>query len=288
MMVANGPAKLRDYGQLSRPALRRLHNIVWVHGGDFNPPDKDLVRAIADGIREADPHALHTAHCAPETAAIDYWRGEPWLQSTTSIPTSRSTRRRSVNMRAQTRMPFFLMESAYENEHRADRVARAHPGLSRAPVRGGRAGLRQQPDLAFRRPRPLSRADSWQQALDSRGAQSMTHARRSVRRRSPGGRWSPTAKACLSSAGQASGQERLVAAYTHDRRIAVVYLPAKHRKSSSTFSISPARVVTAHWYDPASGQLHELRVHRLPRQDLQSLLDRKVGNSAGLETGSCP
>ncbi|MBZ9764471.1 DUF4038 domain-containing protein [Mesorhizobium sp. CA8] len=53
-------------------------NIIWVEGGDYNPPDRSLVRAVEEGIQETDPDALQNAHGAPETAALD-WREQPWL-----------------------------------------------------------------------------------------------------------------------------------------------------------------------------------------------------------------
>ena len=78
-MVANGPERLREYGEYLGRRYRDFANILWVHGGDYDPPRKDVVRAIAEGIAAFDPRALHTAHGAPETAAFEYWQGEPWL-----------------------------------------------------------------------------------------------------------------------------------------------------------------------------------------------------------------
>ncbi len=77
-MLKNGPEKLRDYGHYLGQRYQNLKNIVWLHGGDYDPPNKDVVRAIADGIREIQPTALHSAHGAGRAAA-EYWRGEPWL-----------------------------------------------------------------------------------------------------------------------------------------------------------------------------------------------------------------
>ena len=118
-MVANGPERLRRYGEYLGRRYRDFSNILWVHGGDYDPPGKDLVRAIAQGIRKYDARALHTAHGAPETAALDYWRGEPWLQ-VNNVYTYGPVYHPALRQYARPeRMPFFLIESAYENEHEA-------------------------------------------------------------------------------------------------------------------------------------------------------------------------
>jgi hypothetical protein len=107
-MVANGPDRLRQYGEYLGRRYRDFPNILWVEAGDFNPPRKGLVISIAEGIREFDPRALHTAHAAPETAAIDYWEGEPWLQvNTRCIPTSPSKPRRWLSTLGPSGCPSF-------------------------------------------------------------------------------------------------------------------------------------------------------------------------------------
>jgi len=60
--------------------LRNSSNVLWTYGGDFNPPNRTLVEAIANGIREFDTRSLSTAHCGPETAAMQYWGDEAWLK----------------------------------------------------------------------------------------------------------------------------------------------------------------------------------------------------------------
>lgn len=40
-------------------------DILCVECGDDDPPEKDLIRVVVDGIRAADPHALHTSHGSP-------------------------------------------------------------------------------------------------------------------------------------------------------------------------------------------------------------------------------
>ena len=116
-MQASGPAKLRSYGQYLGLRYRDFDNIVWVHGGDYDPPDKLLITAIAEGIRDTDPRSLHTAHCAPEKAAFACFGDEPWL-SLNSVYTYGSAYSAALaEYRRPEAQPFFLIEGSYENEH---------------------------------------------------------------------------------------------------------------------------------------------------------------------------
>ena len=86
-----------------------------MHGGDFDPAgNQQLVRDIALGIREFDTHSLHTAHCAPETSALDFWVGETRLQLNNVYTYNDIPGKAEAAYR--TAVPFFLLESRYENE----------------------------------------------------------------------------------------------------------------------------------------------------------------------------
>jgi hypothetical protein len=65
-MLKSGPQKLHDYGRYLGRRYQNFMSIIWLHGGDYDPPDKDIVRAIVNGIREIQPTALHSAHGSPE------------------------------------------------------------------------------------------------------------------------------------------------------------------------------------------------------------------------------
>ncbi len=72
-MEASGLDKLRDYGRYVGKRFKDFKNIIWVHVGDFNPPNKTLSQAVADGIREILPQSLHTAHNGPGMHGLGYW-----------------------------------------------------------------------------------------------------------------------------------------------------------------------------------------------------------------------
>ena len=251
-MIMNGADRLRQYGEFLGRRYRDFANIIWVHAGDYDPPHKDLVRAIAEGIRKFDSRALHTAHGAPETAAIEYWHDESWLQINnvyTYGPVCPSVLEQYA--RPQT-MPFFLIESAYENEHevteRRLRTQAYHAVLC------GAAGqvFGNNPVWHFDGPGLYPAPGTWQQALDSRGAQSMTHLG-ALLEDMPWWLLEPDSDRTLLTDGIGPEDQRAVAARTSDRSLAIVYVPAS-REITVDLEELAGPIVAARWYDPARGR----------------------------------
>jgi hypothetical protein len=74
-IVTNGPTKNRNYGRFLANRYKSNKNIIWVHGGDHNPP-KDSAAAnnaleILKGIKDVIPSSLHSFHAARGTNAFD-------------------------------------------------------------------------------------------------------------------------------------------------------------------------------------------------------------------------
>jgi hypothetical protein len=251
-MAANGPERLRRYGEYLGRRYGGFPNILWVHAGDYNPPDKDLVRAIAEGIAAADPRALHTAHCAPGTAAIEYWRGEPWLD-VNNVYTYGPVHAAALEQYARREgMPFFLIESAYENEHEAAEQ-RVRVQAYQA-VLSGAAGqvFGNNPIWHFDGPGIHKAPVTWQEALDSRGAQSMTHLH-DLLTSVPWWQLEPDVDHKLVIDGLGSEDERTVAARTADGSLAIVYTPERRAMTLDLARLA-GPVVAARWYDPADGR----------------------------------
>jgi hypothetical protein len=251
-MAANGPAKLRQYGRYLGERYRHLSNIIWVHGADYNPPDKDLVRAIVDGIREFDPRALHSAQCAPETSAAAYWENEPWLDVNT-IYTYTPVFSAALQEYARTnRMPFFLVESAYESEHGTTgqrlRTQAYHAVLSGA---GGQI-FGNNPIWHFDGPGLYPARTTWQKALGSEGTQSMTHLR-SLFAAVPWWQLEPDVNNAFLIGGLGTGQDRAVAARAADRSFAIVYVP-NVRSITLELDQLVGPLVSVRWYDPTNGE----------------------------------
>lgn len=72
----NGPARARNYGEYLGKRYKRFPNIVWLNGNDFggwkDPKNDAVVRAVAEGIKAADPGALQTIEfLQPSGASLD-------------------------------------------------------------------------------------------------------------------------------------------------------------------------------------------------------------------------
>ena len=251
-MIANGPERLRQYGEFLGRRYRDFPNILWTHGGDYNPPRKDLVRAIAEGIATSDPRALHTAHTAPETAPIEYWEGEAWLQ-VNNVYTYGPVYDPALEQYARDeRMPFFLMESAYENEHEA--TERSLRTQAYHAVLSGAAGqvFGNNPIWHFDSGGIYAAPVTWQQALDSRGAHSMAHLH-DLLAIVPWWLLQPDSDHALLTDGLGSDDDRAVAALAVDRSLAVLYLPDSREVTVDLAQLAGPDVA-ARWYDPADGR----------------------------------
>ena len=250
-MVANGSAKLRSYGRYLGQRYKDYTNILWTYGGDYNPPDRSLVEAIADGIREYQPGAPGTAHTAPETAAIEFWGGEPWLQVNTVYTYSPVYERSLQQYERPEQLPFFLLETTYENEHdvttRQLRTQAYHALLS------GAAGqvFGNNPIWHFNGPGLYPTTLTWQQALQGAGSRSMAHVW-GLFAALEWWRLEPDVDNSLLTAGLGTGQDRAVSAAAGDRSFAIAYLPTVRNVSVNLGGMAGPHVA-ARWYDPTDG-----------------------------------
>jgi hypothetical protein len=249
-MVANGAQKLHAYGRFIGTRYRGLDNILWVAGGDYDPPDKSLPRAIVDGIREADPEALHTAHGSPGQAALDYWDGEPWL-AVNNVYTYEPVHLAALKQFAlHADEPFFLIESAYENEHGAgeDRVRMQayHAILSGA---SGQV-FGNNPIWHFDGPGLFPVTATWKEALDSRGARSMTVLYDIV----SSVKWwllEPDIGNAFLIGGRGLTESRAVAALASDGSLGLVYVPTSRTITLDLRRLAGSAIV-ARWVDPTN------------------------------------
>jgi Protein of unknown function (DUF4038)/Putative collagen-binding domain of a collagenase len=280
-MPANGPDRLRQYGGYLGQRYRDFPNILWVHAGDYDPPEKDLVRAIVEGIQEFAPGGLHTAHGAPDTAVADYWRGEAWLQ-VNNVYTYGPVHGPALEAYARPgAMPFFLIESAYENEHEAsERRLRTQAYQA---VLSGAAGqiFGNNPIWHFNGPGTFASPVTWKRALDSRGARSMTHLHELLTAM-PWWELEPDIHHTLLTDGLGPEDERAVAARAADGSFAILYLP-----SSRAVTVDLARLagpeVAARWYDPSDGKVSDLAGSPFPATGPRQFGPEAGGNASGFD-----
>lgn len=258
-MLSAGEARLRAYGEYVGRRFGGLGNIMWVHAGDYDPPRRSMVTAVVEGIRQADRTALHTAHCAPETAAAQYWGGEAWLD-VDNVYTYRpviDAARQAWQRRPQ--RPFFLIESTYENEHGAtpERLrAQAYQALL-----GGACGqvFGNNPIWHFDTPGAREAPVTWRQALDGPGTRSMEHML-ALYGRLPWWRLRPDGAAVLPDP-SGEGQARQSAAVAEDRSLALIHAPAGDAIVLDRSRLAGSSMA-ARWFDPASGRRADARAVR--------------------------
>jgi len=248
----NGTEKLREYGRYLGHRYSNYPNILWVHGGDFNPPDRSVVQAIAEGIREADPEALATVHCARGTAARELWGGESWL-SVNNIYSGKSVSEDAWReYRRPDRMPFFLIEAYYENEHwMTTRLARTQAYHA---ILGGAAGqvFGNNPIWHFGTPGVSDVGVGWRQALNSPGSRSMA-VLRNFFSTFDWWRLEPDMTGAVLTAGAGTPKFRAVAAIADDRSFAIAYLPTTREVTIDLGRLSGPQV-RVRWFDPATGR----------------------------------
>jgi hypothetical protein len=288
-MVANGPDPLHEYGRYLGRRYRGFTNILWVHGGDANPPNKGLVRALAEGIREFDSRSLHTAHSAPWTPAMAFWEGEPWLQ-VNNVYTAHPDAWSDNPVHAATleqyarpeRMPFFLIEGVYENMHGADeRLLRTQAYQAWLCGATGHV-FGNDPiwhfDMPGYPPRP---AMTWREALGSRGAQSMTSLR-NLLAATPWWKLKPDITNAVVNDGLGPAEDRAVAASSIDRSFALVYLPSSRAITVDLGQLAGPQVA-AHWYDPADGRFARVSGSPFPATGSRRLQPTPDRNSSGFD-----
>lgn len=244
-MKANGAEKLRAYGRFVGTRYRRFPNVLWVQGGDFDPPaeDRALVDAVADGIRSVDDK-LHTFHGARGTSALAFWRPRPAWLGVNTIYTSHDdvvAKARIEYERSST--PFFLIEARYENTGYTAATVRqqAYQALL-AGSSGSIVG--NKPIWSF--------SSDWERDLGSPGVVGKAQLARLFR----SFRWwklRPAGSDNLLVRGIGEGSAEAVAARATDGTFALVYSPTPRRLTLDLSRMRGQRV-KARWYDPTTGR----------------------------------
>jgi hypothetical protein len=242
-MQANGPAKLRAFGQYLATRFRSYDNIIWVHGGDFTPPENDLMRAIAEGIRDVDTKWLHTFHGDRQTSALGFLgTSEPWLSLNDIYTDAETVTGNAFAEYNRSTMPFFLIEDEYESNTGNGHLVRLQ--AYQAMLSGATGHLMGNDPVWYFGP-------GWQTYLDSYGARTVGKMRALYEARS----WwllQPDTGNTLLTAGAGSGSTRAVASLASDRSFALLYTPDIRALTVSLAQLAGPHV-SARWYDPANG-----------------------------------
>lgn len=251
-MVRNSRESLRAYGRYVGARFARFDNILWIMGADYNPPERWTVTEVAAGIREHDRRALMAAHCAPDTAALEFWAREGFLDVGTLYtyqPIARQAREHASLGR-----PFFLLETSYEGAPRDLNPRRQRAQAYHALLSGACGQVYGNVDVwHYDGPGLVERRLPWRTALDSEGAQGMTHLRR-LFDTLPWWTLTPDASDDFLLDPPGEGQDAAVAARSND--LAVLYFPTP-RTARVDLSRLRGASVAVRWFDPVTGAFGE-------------------------------
>lgn len=255
-MRNNGTTKLTRYGEYLGNRYRGFTNILWVNGGDQAPSsagDKALVDAIANGIRSVDAGKLQTFHTGRLDTPLQYLgTSKPWLTVNNIYTDATSVVSFAFAEYARSTMPFFLIEAQYEEgSSGGSQTMRAQAYQA---VLSGAMGhvYGNNPVWHFNAPTWANPSGvTWQQALNSQGARSMTHVAALF---APRSWWTlvPDTNNTLLIGGVGSGADRAVAARAGDRTFAIAYTPYVRTLNIALGQLAGPRV-NARWFDPTSG-----------------------------------
>lgn len=237
-----GPDKIEAYGKAIAQRFSKFPNIVWVLGGDFDAPDRELVSKLAEGIAAISPHALQTVHSGRDTNTSEIWKDQSWLAIDT-VYTYNDVHKALLDRSKSGEMPVVLLEGAYEYER--ETTARMIRRNAYGALLGGAAGqfLGNNPIWHFSGPGVFASDQTWKQALTSPGAQSMS-VMKALLDKIPWSELKPDRK------NEISGVVGSYAAALPDRRLIMIYGDADGFKLKKGIIAQGQQAV---WVDPASG-----------------------------------
>jgi hypothetical protein len=259
-MLRNGPKKVREYGRYIGRRFRSHLNVLWIVGGDFTPPSDQrwTVDELAAGLLEEDPIHLMTVHYGPNTTAAACYGDRPWLQLNSVYDYREDLYVPCLEEELRSpRWPYFLLETAYEGEHKASaaRIRRQ----AYWPLLCGAFGLLygNSPVWHFGSRGVYDRGGDWRSALNSRGGQEMAYLVALFADR-PWWRLRPDAEHRLVTAGYGTFGELdyVTAARTDDRALALVYVPSTGREGRELgLDLKGFKgPVDARWFNPTDGR----------------------------------
>ncbi|MGK6313118.1 apiosidase-like domain-containing protein [Neorhizobium sp. DT-125] len=253
-MVNAGPEKLKAYGRYVGNLFAHYPNIIWVQGGDYNPPDKALVKAVAEGIAETAPNLLQTVHTDRDTVSSIYWHDADWLDIDTVYTYGDVADAVLTRYRSGPRRPFFFLEGKYEGEHGVnEREVRLIAYSALLSGAGGQM-FGNNPIWHFSAAGLYPASETWEQALFSRGAQSLMQLGK-LFGELDWWRLTPD-QGLLLKAAEGGEHSRALAARDTDGSFAVIYVTDADNITIDLDSL-PGGEKLLRWYDPSNGVFAE-------------------------------
>ncbi len=277
-MTSNGVPKLFSYGQFLGTRYAAFKNVMWMSGGDYDAPDKSLLKAVVNGINSVFPNALHSHHGHRETDTLHYWSGDlAWFKVNALYDrlghsaTLANTAYTSPNWK-----PFFRIEDTYEQAAVSDTTIRM---LAYGSVlQGGMGAVYGHVAVwpfggRFLVPSPLT----WREAMDSACARSMMHFAALFTARS----WTKLVpdygNRTFMTNGWGADPDFNFAALAADGSFGIAYLSRAPSGLTIDLGKLAGPAVRCRWYDPTNAAYQEIGT--FPASGLR--LFNPVGDNAG-------
>ncbi len=258
------PADLESWGEYVGKRYSGFKNIIWCIGGDADPSlQKEKVLACVKGILKEDRNHLFTAHNAPEQFAISPWEGERWLSINDVYTYSKTLYSKcKTAYDRMPEMPYYLIESAYENEHNSTPVQLRSEACW--PVLCGSMGFvfGNCPIWNFSSDSTFCTWTPWKTQLNNSGSVSMMHLQQLFRSR-PWYELIPdfSHRIVTHGYGEWGNPDYVTAAITADSSCLIAYIPAKNDIKVDLTKLS-GNEVKCWWYNPGSGKAAEIGVFK--------------------------
>jgi Protein of unknown function (DUF4038)/Putative collagen-binding domain of a collagenase len=253
-MQAAGPDVLKSYGRYLGKRYQKYNNIIWVQGGDFDPPDRTLANALAEGIVETDPGAFQTIHARLDTDVALNWKATSWLNLDTIYTYGDVAAKSLLRYITGPVTPFFLIESIYEGEHNA--TEQSIRATAYGAILSGACGqiFGNNPIWHFGGPGLFEQPKTWQESLASRGTQSITHLKAFFDKVAWWTLEPEQGKLLVAPNPPLPG--KAIGSLSADGTLAVIYLSDRSSVVLNMVSLSPS-AQQARWFDPSSGKFSE-------------------------------
>lgn len=262
---------LYKWGQYVGKRYRDFDNIIWCIGGDADPSiQKQKVLTFVNGLREADSRHLITAHNIPEEFAATPWEGMNWLSINNLYSYSQSLY--TLCKKAYEKkpvMPYFLIESAYENEHNST-PRRLRSEIYWPMLCGGMGFLGGNcPIWHFSSDSTFCTWADWKTQLDLPGSMSIYYLQK-LFRLNQWYRLQPDFEHKILTDGfnEWGSEDYVTAARTSDGSTLIAYLPSSSEVTINLEEISGSRV-QCWWYEPGNGKTTQAGI--FPTQGLKKL-----------------
>jgi Protein of unknown function (DUF4038)/Putative collagen-binding domain of a collagenase len=247
---------LRSWGRFLGRRYRDFSNIIWLTGGDADPaPVKDKVLEMVRGIREYDTVHLFSAHNQPETMAVTPWSGESWLSVNDVYSYDPALYRLCKNAYDRKPViPFYLIESAYENEH-SSTPQQLRSQAYQAVLSGAMGHIFGNcPIWHFGSFAKWCGLTDWKTEMNNSGSVSMDYFQRLFRSRAWNTLTPDFGHLILTSGyGERGSKDYTTAACTTDRNTFIAYL-----QPGCTITVDLKKIngekAKCWWYDPSDGK----------------------------------